>query len=112
MTAYNSRSVLKYDKIVPIFIKNPCICKKFVYNTTHWKLGRAVECTGLENRRGFIAHREFESLSFRHIFLLTHRLRKLGRAVECTGLENRRGFIAHREFESLSFRHYSNRLIL
>ncbi len=28
--------------------------------------GRVVECTGLENRRGFIAHREFESLLLRH----------------------------------------------
>ncbi len=28
--------------------------------------GRVVECTGLENRRGFIAHPGFESLSVRH----------------------------------------------
>ena len=28
--------------------------------------GRVVECNGLENRRGLIAHREFESLLLRH----------------------------------------------
>src|ERR1043165_4509207 len=28
--------------------------------------GRAVECTGLENRRRLIAYREFESHSLRH----------------------------------------------
>ena len=32
-----------------------------------WRRGRAVECTGLENRQGFIALREFESLRLRHI---------------------------------------------
>ena len=83
--------------------KNTCNPSKKVYNTRQRKLGRAVECTGLENRRGFVAHREFESLSFRHFFTFPYW--KLGRAVECTGLENRRGFVAHREFESLSFRH-------
>ena len=31
------------------------ICHSF------WRGDRAVECTGLENRRGFIAHRGFES---------------------------------------------------
>ena len=34
------------------------------------KRGRAVECTGLENRQGFIALREFESLRFRQIYLI------------------------------------------
>jgi hypothetical protein len=29
--------------------------------------GRVVECTGLENRHGFIAHLGFKSLSLRHI---------------------------------------------
>lgn len=46
--------------------QNACNPPKNVYNTRQRKLGRAVECTGLENRRGFVAHREFESLSFRH----------------------------------------------
>ena len=32
-----------------------------------WRRGRAVECTGLENRQGFIALREFESLRLRQI---------------------------------------------
>ena len=29
--------------------------------------GRAAECTGLENRRGFVAHRGFKSHPLRHI---------------------------------------------
>ncbi len=29
--------------------------------------GRVVECTGLENRHGFVAHLGFKSLSLRHI---------------------------------------------
>jgi hypothetical protein len=32
-----------------------------------WKCGRVVYCTGLENRRGFIALREFESHRFRQV---------------------------------------------
>ena len=36
-----------------------------------WRRGRAVECTGLENRQGFIALREFES----------HRLRQIEKAL-------------------------------
>lgn len=32
-----------------------------------WRRGRAVECTGLENRQGLIALREFESLRLRQI---------------------------------------------
>ena len=35
----------------------------------HFKMrrgGRVVECTGLENRRAFIAFREFESHPLRH----------------------------------------------
>ena len=31
--------------------------------------GRVVECTGLENRHGFIAHLGFKSLSLRHLIL-------------------------------------------
>ncbi len=30
--------------------------------------GRVVECTGLENRHGFIAHLGFKSLSLHHLF--------------------------------------------
>ncbi len=30
--------------------------------------GRVVECTGLENRHGFVAHLGFKSLSLRHIY--------------------------------------------
>ena len=32
-----------------------------------WRRGRAVECTGLENRQGLIALREFESLRLRQM---------------------------------------------
>ncbi len=32
--------------------------------------GRAVECTGLENRHGFVAHPGFESLPLRHFITL------------------------------------------
>ena len=79
-----------------------------------------VECTGLENRQGFVALREFESLRLLqirkpqsllmiaaffvaflfYIAIITHKWRR-GRVVECTGLENRQGFVALREFESL-----------
>ncbi len=31
-----------------------------------WRDGRVVECTGLENRHGFVAHLGFKSLSLRH----------------------------------------------
>ena len=66
--------------------------------------GRAVECTGLENRRGAILP-EFESQSIRHFSETSLWLD--GRAVECTGLENRRGAILP-EFESQSNRHFSS----
>ena len=79
-----------------------------------------VECTGLENRQGFVALREFESLRLLqirkpqslimiaaffvaflfYIVIIMHKWRR-GRVVECTGLENRQGFVALREFESL-----------
>ncbi len=74
-----------------------------------------VECTGLENRQGLIALREFKSLLLRHINLAMHcmvfliaatPLRRGGRVVECTGLENRQGLIALREFKSLLLRHF------
>ena len=66
--------------------------------------GRAVECTGLENRRGAILP-EFESQSIRHLHELSMRIG--GRAVECTGLENRRGAILP-EFESQPIRHFDS----
>ena len=36
-------------------------------NSKFWRDGRAVECTGLENQRGFVALPGFESLSLRQI---------------------------------------------
>jgi hypothetical protein len=32
-----------------------------------WRDGRVVECTGLENRHGFVAHLGFKSLSLRQV---------------------------------------------
>ena len=85
-----------------------------------WRRGRVVECTGLENRQGFVALREFESLrllqirkpqsllmiaaffvAFLFYIVIMMHLWRRGRVVECTGLENRQGFVALREFESL-----------
>ena len=34
-----------------------------------WRDGRVVECTGLENRQGFVAPLGFKSLSLHHLFL-------------------------------------------
>ena len=45
-----------------------CVCDIM---RAHWVCGRAVECTGLENRRGEI-HREFESHRTRQVILLSH----------------------------------------
>lgn len=47
------------------------ICKNIAIMMHLWRRGRAVECTGLENRQGFIALREFES----------HRLRQIEKAL-------------------------------
>ena len=48
--------------------QNTCFQEEIGYDLPLLRRGgRAVECTGLENRRGLIAHREFESLLLRHI---------------------------------------------
>ena len=44
-----------------------------------------VECNGLENRRGFVAHREFESLLLRHFFY-TNVVFHLGLIIKSLGL--------------------------
>ncbi len=38
-----------------------------LYSSRLRRDGRAVECTGLENQHGFVAHLGFESLSLRHL---------------------------------------------
>ncbi len=74
---------LKITSISPYFKKKPHLSTNFEqtvvfaiytrvspkYYSASRRDGRVVECTGLENRHGFIAHLGFKSLSLHHILI-------------------------------------------
>ena len=56
----------KTETYICIYPKKHYLCTALVKKTTHWRDGRVIDCSGLENRRT-ARYRGFESLSLRKI---------------------------------------------